>query len=59
MMFGLAHFAWGWIGMLETTLFGLVMGIAYLRSGRNLWVTIIAHALGNTIKFLLIYSGAV
>jgi membrane protease YdiL (CAAX protease family) len=58
-IFGLAHFAWGWIGVLETTLFGLVLGIAYVRSGRNLWVTLIAHGLANTLKFLLIYSGAV
>jgi len=57
--FGLAHFAWGWMGVLETTLFGLVLGAAYIRSGRNLWVTIIAHGLANTMKFLLLYSGAV
>lgn len=57
--FGLAHFAWGWMGVLETTLFGLVLGTAYVRSGRNLWVTIIAHGLVNTMKFLLLYSGAV
>ena len=58
-VFGLAHFAWGWMGVLETTLFGLVLGTAYIRSGRNLWVTIIAHGLANTMKFLLLYSGAV
>ena len=58
-LFGLAHFAWGWMGVLETTLFGLVLGTAYIRSGRNLWVTIIAHGLANTMKFLLLYSGAV
>jgi len=58
-VFGLAHIAWGWMGVLETTLFGLVLGTAYIRSGRNLWVTIIAHGLANTFKFLLLYSGAV
>ena len=58
-VFGLAHFAWGWMGVLETTLIGLVLGTAYIRSGRNLWVTIIAHGLANTTKFLLLYSGAV
>lgn len=57
-IFGLAHLAWGWMGVLETTLFGLVLGIAYVRSGRNLWVTIIAHGFANTIKFLAVYSGA-
>ena len=58
-VFGLAHLAWGWMGVLETTLIGLVLGTAYIRSGRNLWVTIIAHGLANTTKFLLLYSGAV
>ncbi len=57
--FGLMHLAWGWMGVLETTLIGLVLGTAYIRSGRNLWVTIIAHGLLNTMKFLLLYSGAV
>ena len=58
-VFGLAHFAWGWMGVLETSLIGLVLGTAYIRSGRNLWVTIIAHGLANTTKFLVLYSGAV
>ena len=58
-VFGLAHFAWGWMGVLQTTLMGLVLGTIYVRSGRNLWVTIIAHGLANTAKFLLLYSGAV
>ena len=57
--FGLAHSAWGWMGVLETTLIGLVLGAAYIRSGRNLWVTIIAHGLIDTVKFLIVYSGAV
>ena len=57
--FGLAHSAWGWMGVLETTLIGLILGAAYIRSGRNLWVTIIAHGLIDTMKFLLVYSGAV
>lgn len=56
-IFGLAHYAWGWFGVVETALFGLVLAIAYLRSGRNLWVTIVAHALVNTLKYLVIFSG--
>jgi len=27
------HLAWGWMGVLETTLIGLVFGTAYIRSG--------------------------
>lgn len=59
LLFGLAHYDWGLAGVIETTIIGLVLGFIYLRSGRNLWVTIIAHALANTIKFGLIYAGVV
>jgi len=55
--FGLAHFSWGPVGMVGTTVMGFVLGFIYLRSGRNLWITIIAHALANTVKFSLIYAG--
>ena len=59
LMFGLAHFSWGLAGMIETATFGLIIGFIYLRTGRNLWVPIIAHALANTIKFSLFFAGAV
>jgi membrane protease YdiL (CAAX protease family) len=57
LLFGLAHFDWGLAGVIDTTIMGLVLGLIYLRSGRNLWVTIIAHGLINTLKFSLIYAG--
>jgi len=56
-IFGLVHFSWGLAGVLETTVMGLVLGSAYLLSGRNLWVTIIAHGLANTLGFVLIFAG--
>lgn len=57
-IFGLAHFSWGLAGIIETTLMGLVFGFAFLRSGQNLWVTIIAHGLANTMGFVLVFMGA-
>jgi membrane protease YdiL (CAAX protease family) len=59
LLFGLAHTDWGPAGVIETAFIGLILGFVYLRSGRNLWITIIAHGLANTIKFTLIYAGAV
>lgn len=56
--FGLIHFDYGLAGVIETTLMGLLLGFAYLRTGRNLWVTIFAHGLVNTLKFILVFSGA-
>ncbi len=57
LLFGLAHFSWGLAGVIDTAIIGLVLGFAYLRSGRNLWVPIIAHGLINTLVFFLIYFG--
>ncbi len=54
-IFGLVHFHQGPGGMVGTALVGLVYGIFYLRSGRNLWVPIIAHGLTGTIRFILLY----
>jgi membrane protease YdiL (CAAX protease family) len=56
--FGLVHYDYGLAGMVETTLMGLFLGFAYLRTGRNLWVTIVAHGLMNTLKFALVFAGA-
>jgi membrane protease YdiL (CAAX protease family) len=57
LLFGLAHSDWGVAGVIETFIAGLIFGTVYLRSGRNLWVPIIAHGLINTLKFSLIYAG--
>ena len=53
--FGLAHFHQGIGGILGTGFVGLVYGIFYLASGRNLWVSIIAHGLTGTTSFILLY----
>ena len=45
--------------MLGTGFVGLVYGIAYLLSGRNLWVTYIAHGLTLTSSFILLYLGQI
>jgi membrane protease YdiL (CAAX protease family) len=53
--FGLAHFHQGPGGMLGNGFVGLVYGIFFLRSGRNLWVPIIAHGLTGTFSFIRLY----
>jgi membrane protease YdiL (CAAX protease family) len=58
-LFGLAHFSWGLPGVIQTTVMGLVLGAIFLKTGRNLWVTIIAHGILNTMVFTLIYSGVI
>jgi membrane protease YdiL (CAAX protease family) len=57
-LFGLAHYQEGLVGMLYNGAFGLVLGSVYLNTRRNLWVTIIAHGLINTLRFVLVFGGA-
>ena len=49
-LFGLAHIAQGWQGVLTATLGGLAAGIAYHKTGK-LWVTVSAHCVLNLVSF--------
>lgn len=55
--FGLAHAYQGLTGILDEGLSGLLLGVIYLRTGGNLAVPIVAHGLGDTIDFVLIFLG--
>lgn len=55
MIFGSIHFQWGIGGVLLTTIMGLVWGTAYILSGRNLWVVILAHSFIHVIFVILLY----
>ena len=58
LLFGLVHWVEGPLGVMNTFVMGLILGAVYLRSGRNLWITIIAHGLANSIRFLFLFLGA-
>src|SRR5262249_945611 len=51
--FGLAHAYQGITGIIDEGLSGLLLGILYLKTGRNLAVPIVAHGLTDTIDFVL------
>ncbi len=53
--FGWAHEAQALTGMLQEGFAGLLLGLLYLGSGRNLTVPIVAHGVSNTVAFILIY----
>ena len=55
--FGLAHAYQGITGVIDEGLAGLLLGLIYLRTGRNLAVPIVAHGLTDSIDFLLIFFG--
>jgi membrane protease YdiL (CAAX protease family) len=56
-VFGLAHFGWGLIGIIQTTFMGLALGAAYLIVKRNLWVLVLAHAYMDTALLVQVYLG--
>jgi len=55
--FGLAHAYQGVTGVIDEGLMGLLLGLIYLRTGRNLSVPIIAHGVGDSIDLVLIFLG--
>ena len=55
--FGLAHAYQGITGVIDEGLMGLLLGVIYLRTGRNLSVPILAHGVADTVDFLLIFLG--
>jgi hypothetical protein len=52
-IFGLGHTYQGLGGVIQITVVGLLFGAAFLTTRRNLWPVIIAHALVDTIGFVL------
>ncbi len=56
-VFGCGHLDQGATGMIENVWNGLLLGALYLACGRNLAVPVIAHAVGDTLDFILIYLG--
>lgn len=55
--FGPAHSYPGITGIIDEGLAGFLFGVVHLRNGRNLAVPIVAHGIGDTIDFLLIFAG--
>jgi membrane protease YdiL (CAAX protease family) len=56
-LFGLGHFYQGPAGVIGATVSGLLFGVLYLASGRNLWLPILAHGFSDTIGLALVYLG--
>jgi membrane protease YdiL (CAAX protease family) len=56
-LFGYGHFYKGPAGILDSGIAGLILGIAYLASGRVLWTTILAHGLIDTFGIVMLFFG--
>jgi membrane protease YdiL (CAAX protease family) len=58
-LFGLMHLYQGPVGVVLTGIAGFLLGAAYLLVRRNLWVTILAHGLVDTLAFVGFYLGLI
>jgi len=55
--FGLAHFYQGPSGVIQATVAGILLGMLYIATGRNLVVPIAAHGISNSVDFTVMYLG--
>lgn len=56
-IFGWGHTEQGVSGWVQEGLSGLLLGVLFLATKRNLAVPIVAHGVSNTLAFVLIYFG--
>lgn len=54
-IFGLIHYEWGPMGIVQTGFMGLALGICYIKLKKRLWILILAHAYLDTILMLQLY----
>ncbi len=56
-LFGFGHYYKGPSGIVDSGVAGLILGAAYLLSGRNLWACILAHGLIDTVGVVILFFG--
>jgi membrane protease YdiL (CAAX protease family) len=54
-LFGTAHSYQNPVGIVITGLIGLLLGLLFLTTSRNLWAPVIAHGLYDASRFILFY----
>jgi membrane protease YdiL (CAAX protease family) len=56
-LFGYGHYYKGPSGIVDSGMAGLILGAAYVLSGRNLWVCILAHGFIDTVGVVTTFLG--
>ena len=56
-LFGFGHYYKGPAGVLDSGIAGVILGAAYLISGRNLWTCVLAHGFIDTVGLIAAYLG--
>lgn len=57
-IFGALHAIQGATGVVITAYIGVVLAVTYYLSGRNLWASILAHGIMDTVSLTAMYLGA-
>ena len=57
LIFGMGHIYQGVSGLILASIAGVIYSLAFLSSGKNLWVPILVHGLYDTWAFLVLYLG--
>jgi membrane protease YdiL (CAAX protease family) len=56
-LFGYGHYYKGPAGIVDSGVAGLILGSAYLLTGRNLWTSILAHGFIDTFGVAMLFLG--
>jgi len=56
-LFGYGHFYKGPAGIVDSGMAGLILGAAYVLSGRNLWACVLAHGFIDTVALIAVFFG--
>jgi len=56
-LFGIGHWYKGPAGVIDSGIAGLILGTAYMLSGRNLWTSILAHGFIDSFAVIVTYLG--
>jgi membrane protease YdiL (CAAX protease family) len=56
-LFGIGHWYKGPAGVIDSGVAGLILGAAYMLSGRTLWTSILAHGFIDTFAVIVVYFG--
>jgi membrane protease YdiL (CAAX protease family) len=56
-LFGYGHYYKGPSGIVGSAVAGLILGTAYIASGRNLWASILAHGFINSYAVVVAFFG--
>lgn len=56
-LFGIGHYYKGPSGIIDSGVAGLILGAAYMLSGRNLWASILAHGFIDTFAVTALFLG--